>query len=325
MTAIPARLRARWDGLVQLAERRLPALTRYKRPEALPITLHQRRIYVIPTRFGLGFGTMLAVMLLGALNFNNNPALLLTFLLAGGALLAMPRTVQHLNGIRLVAARGQTVHAGQILTVQLHFQQTENQARPRLSLHRDDTIERFDLVEGGTVTPMRVTATRRGLQAVGRLALSAEYPFGMFHAWSVLNPDETVLVYARPESPAPPLPRKAARDAHHERAAQGEDWHGLRDYRVGDPQRAIAWKASARQDRLLSKEFAEPAGDEVVLDWHALHGLDHEHRIARLTAWVLDAAAQNLSFRLILPQAALGPARGDEHKHACLRELALLP
>ena len=51
---------------------------------------------------------------------------------------------------------------------------------------------------------------------------------------------------------------------------------------------------------------------------------DAEARIARLARWSLEAAAANLAFRLDLPHASLGPARGGEHLHACLRELALL-
>ena len=44
------RLRAR---LLAVAERRLPALTRLRRAEPLPIRLDRRRIYVLPTGFGL--------------------------------------------------------------------------------------------------------------------------------------------------------------------------------------------------------------------------------------------------------------------------------
>ena len=44
--------------------------------------MHRRRIYVLPTRFGLAYSCVLVVMLLGALNYNNNPAMLLTCLIA---------------------------------------------------------------------------------------------------------------------------------------------------------------------------------------------------------------------------------------------------
>lgn len=335
-----AAIRTRWDDLLRLAERRLPALTRYRQPEALPIRLHPRRIYIVPSRFGLVFGAMLVVMLMGGLNFNNNGALLLTFVLTGATVLSLPRAVKQLNQVSLVAVRAAPVHVGSDLELSFHFEVDGGEAHRHLWLtrHRPPRDEaspatrwraptpvRFDLVGAGGQATITVPAQRRGLVPVGRYSLASEYPFGLFHAWSVLHPDARVLVYPQPEPAGVPLPLAAARDAAHERAAHGEDWHGLRDYRDGDPQRLIAWKASARQDRLLVKEFAEPAGTEVVLDWHALAGLDDEARIARLTRWVLDASAQNLAYRLVLPRAAHGPARGDDHRHACLRELALLP
>ncbi|MFX5926216.1 DUF58 domain-containing protein, partial [Acinetobacter baumannii] len=62
----------------------------------------------------------------------------------------------------------------------------------------------------------------------------------------------------------------------------GDDVHHLRAYRAGDARRAIAWKASARRDALLVREFEQPLGAEVVLDWTALPTLDVEPRIARL-------------------------------------------
>ena len=44
-----------WSAVLRRAERRLPSLTRLRSPEALPIVLHRRRIYIVPTGFGLGF------------------------------------------------------------------------------------------------------------------------------------------------------------------------------------------------------------------------------------------------------------------------------
>ena len=61
------------------------ALVRPKKPESLPVTISRNRIYVLPTGFGLFLGAMLLTMLVGGLNYNNNPALLLVFLLAGVA------------------------------------------------------------------------------------------------------------------------------------------------------------------------------------------------------------------------------------------------
>ena len=64
-------------------------LARWARPravEALPVRLDRRRVYVLPTRFGLFYAALVFTMALGALNYNNNPALLLALLLLGLAL-----------------------------------------------------------------------------------------------------------------------------------------------------------------------------------------------------------------------------------------------
>ena len=88
----------------------------------------------------------------------------------------------------------------------------------------------------------------------------------------------------------------------------------------------MAWKASARRDALLVREFEQPLGADAVLDWQALHGLRHEDRIRRLARWVDEAERESRRYRLRLPgQPELGPGHGAAHRHACLRALALLP
>ncbi|HVF34316.1 MAG TPA: DUF58 domain-containing protein [Candidatus Saccharimonadia bacterium] len=318
------RLASRWESLLDRAERRLPALTRRRAPEPLPIDLHSRRVYVVPTRFGLLFGLTLVAMLLGALNFNNNGALLLTFVIAGVAQLSLHRTVANLRGIRLESLQGSPVHAGDTAVVSLRFG-CGGTARPRVRIVRGADERIVDLAPAGDAIELPLTAERRGWQRAGRFTVSSVHPFGLFHAWSVLNPDQPVLVYPRAEPLAPALPRMAANERGPELRTEGEDWSGLRAYRVGDAPRLIAWKATARQDRLLVKEFSDPMAAEVTLSWNALAHLPHEQRISRLTRWVLDAGAQNLAFRLVLPGSTLGPARGTAHAARCLRELAVLP
>lgn len=46
-----------------------------------PVTLPSRRIYILPTGLGVAFSLMLFAMFIGAMNYANNLALGLTFLL----------------------------------------------------------------------------------------------------------------------------------------------------------------------------------------------------------------------------------------------------
>lgn len=49
------------------------------------------------------------------------------------------------------------------------------------------------------------------------------------------------------------------------RRGEGTEFHQLREYRQGDPQRAIDWKATARTARLIAKEYEEEKDQRVLL------------------------------------------------------------
>lgn len=323
-------LRTRFASLTErvltFAERRLPALTRYRRPEALPIMLHSRRVYILPTKFGLFFGALVFAMALGALNFNNNPALLFTFLVAAVCMVSFHHTVGDIRGLRLQSLRAEPVHAGTPIRVVFGFREEERRARSGLILELGASKAEFSAsAESATEVVIEVPTHHRGLIAPGRFRLWTEYPFGIVYSWSWLVPERRFLVYPKVERNAPKLPI-GDREEHGTRMrTPGEEWQGLREYRNGDPPRHIAWKQSAHAQTMLVKEFGDPVSDAVSLDWASLGGLDHESRISRLTAWVLAAKAEGLSFRLILPDHELGPGSGDEFCGRCLAELALLP
>ena len=90
----------------------LRRFVRPRGPEPLPIALHRRRIYVLPTPFGLFFAALLATMTLGGLNYSNNPALILCFLMLSVMLSALLRGYLNLSGVRLVSLDAAPVHAG---------------------------------------------------------------------------------------------------------------------------------------------------------------------------------------------------------------------
>jgi uncharacterized protein (DUF58 family) len=315
----------RWSRALGYAERRLPALTRLKKPESLPIRLDRRRIYVLPTRFGLLFSLILIVMLLGALNYNNNPAILLTCLLAAASYQSIFQSFRTLNGVELVAIQAQPCHAGGALPLFLHFHMdTKSRRSLRLRIGDQETV--FDLQPGGSgKIAIEIPAPHRGWQSTPRIKLYSEYPFGLFHVWSWLNPDFAALVYPRLDENAPPLPTDAAQAHAQPVRGRGDELAMLREYRPSDPMRSIAWKASARHDVLLVKEFEQFRGREILLSFAALRGLDIESRIARLARWVCVAESAQVRYALELPHRRIESGLGPDHRHACLRELALMP
>jgi len=310
--------------LQELAERWLPALTRYRRLESLPIELNRRRVYIAPSGFGIGFTVLLLVMLVGALNYANNAALLLTCLLGATSAASMLLTFRDLNGLRLVSVRAAETVAGQAARLSLTFEAPS----PRSALRIDLGASRWTFaigVSGAVQMQIDLPTTRRGWQPLPRLRVWSTWPLGMFRAWSWLYPDQSVLVWPRAEVAGPP-PRMPADDTRWPRLRQGEDVAALRDYRRGDPQRHIAWKASARHELLLAKDFEQPEPRPVwSLDWRQLSALDPEARIARLARWLGEAHAQGRRYSLWLPSGFIDTDAGAAHYARCLNALAVLP
>lgn len=294
--------------------------------ESLPVRFDRRRIYVMPTGFGAFFAALLAAMLVGALNYNNNPALLLGLLLGGAGLTSLFAAHLQLSGLAVVAIAADPVAAGKPLSLRVHARAEPGRSRRGLQVRCGDARATLSLEHSTGEATLTIPTLRRGWLRPDRLRISTTRPLGLAIAWSYVWPDQALLVYPAPEPQGPPLPEGAGHQAQARQHPAGEDPHHLRAYRRGDARRAIAWKASARRDELLVREYEQPQGADIDLRWDDINALPYEARIRRLARWVDEAERDGRRYRLRLPgQAPIGPAHGDAHRHACLKALALLP
>lgn len=308
----------------QALERRLARLLTRNRNEALPIVLNQRRIYIVPSGFGFFFAVMMVVVLAGALNYNNNGALLFGLLPVSIAAVSMLQTFRNLDKLALVQVTADPVYLGEALHLQLHLRANDARARYGLSLKLDGEWRHVDIGAGETaIVRFACPTSARGWYVPTPVRISTGWPFGLYFAWAYMHSDVRSLVYPRPEPPPLPLPR-APDDGRIGGADPGEDdLRSLRSYQPGDPLRLVAWKASARTDTLLVRQLEAPQARETVLDYEQIPGLDPEKRLSRLTRWVIDADRAGIRYRLQLPGLSLGPDQGQGHRLRCLQALAL--
>ena len=289
------------------------------------LTLNQRRIFILPTRRGLGFAGVLLLMLLGDINYNLSLGYVLTFLLGTTASMSMLHAFRNLAQVEIRAGHCDPAFAGNDAYFVFHFHNNSRLPRYQLLL-RDDgghgTV--FDLpAQHNSRIQLAIPAVRRGWLDSGRLTLSTEYPLGLFHAWSYIHFDVRCLVYPRPAAPQT-LPASSAQSGSGKVMTAGdEDFSGLRNYVAGDSLQHIAWKAYAREQGLQVKQFSAAQGQELWLDWSLLPHLASERKLQLLTRWVMDAEAQGLLYGLRLPGTAIVPQRSPSHCAECLRELAL--
>ena len=187
---------------------RLP-LVKPRQVEDLPVHIDRRRIYVLPTGFGLFLSLMLVAMVLGGLNYNNNPALLLAFVTIAVAHNSLVQAHLTLSGLRLVALHAEPVFAGQSIAVRAAFEATGLRRRPGLELRAGDAESFLDMAPGERAEVTLVLATRqRGWLDVGRLRLSTIRPLGRDLAAAAHPPAGLSLPGNRPGAAARPRRRQ---------------------------------------------------------------------------------------------------------------------
>lgn len=322
---LAAGLRRLWPGDA-VRNRVLERVRQRRGTQELPFTLVYRNIFVLPTGFGTGFAILLILTALGGLNFNNNLALLMVFVLGSLAQMTNLLAYRNLTGLTVVSVRSEPVFAGDPLHLQVLLQNPDDRFRYslELSLARETSGDCRDLQPGQHVTfRLALPTERRGWLAVPPLRLQTRYPLAVFHVWSWLFPTQRCLVYPVPAKNPPPLPASGDGRSGESRRGAGDQLYGLRNYRTGDALKTIAWRTSARHGQFYTKEMETPQEAACVLDYGRLEGRDREARISILTAWVLMAEHRTLPYRLELPGLTLPADSGPAHRAACLEALAL--
>ncbi len=294
-----------------------------------PVDITTRRIYILPTRLGVMYAIAVIAMGIGGMNYGNNLALMLAFLLAALGFVAMHHTHRNLAGLRIHAMASEPVFAGQLAQLQLAIENPSPQMRLALQLETrvQKTLQQATPVHVASakqaLVHLPIASQRRGWLSIERMSLTTRYPFGLFRGWTVLHLPLRCLIYPRPSerSGAPPpaqFDTRNTQDLQH-----GDDeFAGLRPFHPGDSPRRIAWKAYAREQGLMVKQYAGAAISTCMLDWDALAGLDTETRLSRLCRWVIDMHQQGVAYGLKLPGFVAEPALNEAHRSRCLMALA---
>jgi uncharacterized protein (DUF58 family) len=297
------------------------------------VVLGQRRVFILPTRSGMGYAALLILLFIGSINYNLSMGYALTFVLAGCALIAMQLTFRNLAYLYLAPGRASPVHAGEEAEFELHLSNRRRHARYAvwLGFIGDGLPAReqpFDIpAEGLCPVLLQAPTSCRGWLPVPRIRLHTSFPLGLLCAWSYWQPELKVLVYPHPEEHAPPLPVADTLQSDDHGAGGQDDFAGVRPYQAGDSMKRLAWRQIARlgsEGVLVSKHFEGGAATELRLDFATLPAeMDIEARLSRMTRWVIEAEARGLPYAFRLADVSYPAALGGAHREACLRALAL--
>jgi uncharacterized protein (DUF58 family) len=269
---------------------------------------------------------MAFAMLLGSMNYNNNLAFVLTFILIGIGFVSMHQCQRNLVGLELAFAGTEPVFAGQTMRFGIAVTNHSKNARPGIRLYRQGIESDIQDLQPGEskVFILAVPTEQRGWISLERFGVRTLFPFELFRSWAWLHMEISALVFPRPAERPPEPPPTMVAHGHRQHDARGEeDFAGLRKYHEGDSPRHVAWKAYARSGQLLSKQFA---GADTSSQWFNFDDIavdDVEQRLSILTRWVVDADRTREDYGLRLPGVEFEPAHGETHRRNCLEALAL--
>ena len=300
-------------------------LTPVQQGESLRLGL--RNLYILPTRFGWLWLSAGLLLVLVAIQTQQNGPLLLGYLLLGLMLLGLLLTQFNLQGLELRCASAPPGFAGSPCTYTLVLY--SNQQRNGLHLNWQDysyESETSLTVQPGQ-QPLSLTwiPTGRGWQTPGSLRLFSSAPLGLFHCWNRWQPSRRQLIYPRRQQGAvqqfPAAIPKLQSGVQLEQPVSGaEEWHSLTPHRPEDGIHRLAWKQVAQGRGRLSKRFGDVDGPPLLLA--PAPGLPIEQALEHLSERIWQLTQAQARFGLELPGLRIPPGTGANHRNRCLKALA---
>ncbi len=297
-----------------------------KRENSEALTLNQRRIYILPSQRGLGFGLLMLLLMLIAFVYNNNLAYMLAFLLASIFFITILHTYKSLAGLTVQEGQTTSVFAGEAAGFGVVIDNPTSIERQHVQVKMKNAVEHFSLKANAKAHLTLYDLTeKRGWHLAGTVTVFSTYPLGIFHAWSPIRFNAKALVFPKPASQEIPFPETGSTKSQQGRFKKGGDeFYGLQSYQAGDPIRHIHWKAYAKGLGLYSKQYGGESSAEIWLDFSHTPGQSLEERLSYLCRWVVDAEQEaGLAYGFVMPGLRLEPSHGTYHYHKCLEALAL--
>ncbi len=308
--------------------RRVQLLNRWmakRSPAASSARLGLKTIYILPTRQGLLFMTVALVVFVAAANYELSLAFAMSFLMVSVFLLTVVHTYLNLHNLTLAASRSAPCFCGEKAIFSVELGCEDNREHESVVIHADAEYTKAARVTADRPAELflALTTRRRGHFRLPRLKVETSYPLGLWRAWSQPDLDMTCLVYPAPLAcEMPLLTGQGDQQGEHAVAGGSEDYYGLRAFQPGDTPSQVDWKSLAKSRGLNTKQFTDPVGSEVMLDWHRFSGMDTEQRLSCLCYQVLRLSALDVEFGLRLPGMTITPAQGSLHRAQLLEVLA---
>jgi uncharacterized protein (DUF58 family) len=283
-----------------------------------------------PNRHTFGLAGVLLSMWYAGASQNNAAAYLLGFLTLSVAAVSAVHAWSNLRGLQLTVEPILPVYEEEpvVLKVRAKAEPGRRHLAVRLQVRGSKAVHLLDCVAEDHEQFELLGPTRgRGRYREVDIIVSSTFPLGFFTAQRVIRVAQEHYVYPKPAG-ALPLPTDLQRAREAEvgmTASEGDDFAGVSEWHPGQSMRHVDWKAVARGQRLMVKQWSGRPRDPFTFSWDKLEGLATEDRLRQLARWLVLTERLESPYGLELPGATMPISRGDAHFHQCLRMLAEFP
>ena len=311
----------------------------------LPIEWWRRWVFprsIRLTHEGRGFLLLTLAVGIAAVNTGNNLFYLLLAMMLSLIVMSGILSEQCFRDIRVKRWIPPHIFADDVSRVRLAITNLKR-VMPSFSMHIAEIIDgrefhvegtKFHLAPGATaIRSYPVSFSSRGRHRISGYRLFTTFPFGLFLKSGVFSDPGEVIVYPwRQELPKGLLHDLAIMGAGREvnRAGVGSAMYNLREYVAGDDSRSIHWKTSARQGRLISKEYeAEDNRRMTILLNNRRNSQNHatdepfEEAIRVTAAVARHFLDRRVGVRLVMMDRSTAFDVGRPHLYRILNVLAL--
>ena len=172
---------------------------------------------------------------------------------------------------------------------------------------------------------LRFPAEARGEYQIESVCVTSVYPLGFLRSTKQFAAAQRYVVYPQPAGDAalPQARTRSGSNAAQPDPGEGDEFAGVRAYVPGESQRHVDWKAVARGQPMMTKQFVTESAGMLYLDFAGTRFSETEERLSQLALWITEAERARRPYGLRLPGVEIAPAVGDAHFHRCLRTLAM--
>jgi uncharacterized protein (DUF58 family) len=228
--------------------------------------------FVVFVTFGLGFA---------AVNSGNNLLYLIFGMMLSLIMVSGVLSELNLRSLRVKRIEATPLFVGQPMLVRVEVRNDKKRFRSLsvevTELISDTTQKAANkqtrglvlLLEPGETKScyIRLESSRRGVMPSAGLMIATKFPFGFFSKRRFFPMPERYVVLPALESLGGNRweTSVAGLDERMAGIGDGDEFHGLRDIRPGEDARMVAWKPSAKRDRLMVRENEKPATRRIVI------------------------------------------------------------